>query len=633
MTRHCRPGLKIFKELRVTWTKSLSSAGKCVGIRLLVIILGLFFFGEPRAALGVDPFEADRYYYFLRSTYEELNRNDVAALKAMLKAADLGSGSYRLKLEAARLYSRTGDNRDALKYARQAMVLKPEDPMAHLLTAWLAGVEGDRETAEKEYLKVLGLTPDNPEALYWLGTLYSDSQRHREAEKLFKRLTVVEPSAVSFYHLGHFYQRLGRKEEAIEALATSLKKDPDLIDALVELAGLYEASGRLQTAEKTYRRLLEFRPQMARTNLARLLLKAGNRAEAKKIVADILREEYRFQGDVALKADENFESDSLEIPLRLGLIYMEIERYREAIKEFEAVLKARAGHDRAAFLLASSLLARQESGGPDAAARAAGLLEAIPPESSLYVDARLLLASPLHKRDDRQALALIEEGVRFKPDSQRLRLAEAHFWERLGEMEKARIILVQAVESFGPEAKRRQQNQSLPWTKAKRHHPAAPEKRHIFSSEAEILFRLGALEDQLGRQSSAIESVRQAVSLNPSHADALNYLAYTWAERRENLAEALVMAEEADALKPNQGYILDTVAWVHHQMGHPQKALPFLKRAVTLSRRDPVVLDHLGDVLAALNRPREALEAYREALAGGFVNQEELNEKIKKLSR
>ena len=610
------------------------SAGRSAGKHLLAfIILGAALAaGHPREALGDDGFEADRYYYFLRSIYEELNRNDAAALKAMVKAADLGRGSYRLKLEAAKLYSRTGDNRNALKYARAAMDLNPEDPMAHLLTAWLAGSEDDRETAEREYLKVLELTPDNPEALYWLGTLYFDSQRHREAEKFFKRLTVAEPGAVSFYHLGHFYQRLGRKKEAIEALATALKKDPEFTDALDELAGLYEEAGHPKSAERTYRDLLKFRPQTARNGLARLLLKTGRRKEAEKIVVEILQEERRFRYEAGLKADEGLEDNDLDLRLRLGLIYVEIKRHREAIGEFEAVLKARPGHDRAAFLLASALLERQEAGGPAGAARAAGILETIEPESSLYVDARLLLASSIPDRDNRQALAIIEEAARLKPDSQRLKLAESHFLERLGELEKARDILVRAAEAFGPEAKRQQQDPTFQKGKT-RQRPAVPEEGRIFPSEAEILFRLGALEDRLGRQPDAIESMRQAIRLNPSHADALNFLAYTWAERRENLTEALALAEKADALKPDQGYILDTVAWIHYQMGQPQKALPLLKRAVALSHRDPVVLDHLGDVLAALDRNQEALDAYRQALAGGFANQEELNDKIKKLAR
>jgi tetratricopeptide (TPR) repeat protein len=564
------------------------------------------------------------------ATYAELSRDDATALKAMAKAANLGRGSYQLKLEAARLYSRTGDGRKALKYALEAMALEPEDPRAHLLTAWLAGADDDRETAEREYLKVLELTPDNPEALYWLGTLYFDNRRHREAEKFFKRLTLADPGAASFYYLGRFYQRLGRKEEAIGALSAALKKDPDFIDALDELAGLYEEAGRHKSAEKTYRRLLEFKPQTARSGLARLLLKTGRRAEAEKIVAESLREERHFQRESGLKADEGLD-DGLELRLRLGQVYLEIKRHREAIGEFDAVLKARPGNERAAFLLASALMERQEAGGPSGAARAAGLLEAVTPESSLYVDARLLLVSPLHGRDDRQSLALLEEAVRLKSDSQRLHLAAAHFLERLGELDKARVLLVRAVEAFGPEAKRRQKNPSVP--AGKRRRPAIPEDGRIFPGEAEVLFRLGVLEDQLGRQSSAIDSMRQAISLNPSHADALNFLAYTWAERRENLAEALALAEMADALKPDQGYILDTVAWIHYRMGQPQKALPLLKRAVPLSRRDPVVLDHLGDVLAALDRKQEALDAYRQALEGGFANQEVLNEKINKMAR
>ena len=412
-----------------------------------------------------------------------------------------------------------------------------------------------------------------------------------------------------------------------------MKKAPDFADAIDELARLYEEVGRLKLAENEYHRLLEFRPQAARNGLARLLLKTGRRAGAKKIVAEILREERRFRWESGLTADEGLEDDELESRLRLGLIYMEIKRHHEAIGEFEAILKARSGYDRAAFLLASALLERQEAGGPAATSRASGLLEAIPPESSLYVDASLLLTSPILGRDDRQALVIIEEASRLKPGSQRLKLAESHFLERLGELEKARAVLVQAVEAFGAEVQRRQENQVVPAVKTKRRSMAAPDDGRIFPSEAEILFRLGALEDQLGRQSDAIETMRRAISLNPSHADALNYLAYTWAERRENLTEALTLAEKADALKPNQGYILDTVAWVYYQMGQPQKALPLLERAVSLSSRDPVVLDHLGDVLVSLDRPEEAMEAYRQALAGGFANQEELNEKIKRLSR
>jgi len=605
------------------------SAGKSTHF-LALIVLCAALAGAAPAALDDDGFEADRYYYFLMATYAEFNRDDATALKAMTRAANLGRGSYQLKLEAARLYSRTGDSRKALKYAQEAMALEPGNPKAHLLTAWLAGSEDDRETAEKEYLKVLELTPDNPEALYWLGTLYFDTRNYREAEKFFKRLTAADPGAASFYYLGHFYQRLGRKEEAIGALAAALKKDPDFIDALDDLSGLYEEAGRYKSSEKTYRRLLDFRPQTARNGLARLLLKTGRRAEAGKIVAESLREERRFHREAGLKPEEGLD-DNLEIRLRLGQVYLEIKRHREAIAEFEAVLKAQPGNERATFLLASALLERQEAGGPDGAARAAGLLETIRPESPFYVDSRLLLIAPVQGRDDRQSLALVEEAIRLKPDSQRLQLAAAYFLERLGELDKAKALLLRAVESFSPEAKRRQQRPSVP--AGKRRRPATPEEGRVFPGEAEILFRLGTLEDQLGRQSAAIESMRQAVSLNPSHADAMNFLAYTWAERQENLPEALALAEMADALKPDQGYILDTVAWVHYRMGQPQKALPLLKRAVPLSRRDPVVLDHLGDVLAALDRKQEALDAYRQALEGGFANQEVLNEKIKKMAR
>jgi tetratricopeptide (TPR) repeat protein len=584
--------------------------------------------GCARASWNDDGFEAERYYYFIRSNYRELNRDDAAALKDMVTAAGLGRGSHRLKMEAARLYSRTGDNRTALRFARDALALAPEDPAGHLLIAWLAGAEDDQETAEREYLKVLELNPDNTEAMYWLGALYFDSRRHQEAEKIFKRLVKAEPSAVSYYRLGHLYHGLGRTKEAIRALTTALEKDPDFPDALDELARLYEATGRNKAAERAYRRLMALRPgsPLPANSLARLLLKLGRRKEAEKLVEAILKEERRFRREsalteeaAALEADQDNDSPDLTLNIRLGLIYLSQKLHREAIGEFEAVLKARPDHARARYLLASALLERAgPSGSGSDSERAFRLLEAIEPASPLYTDARLLLASATKGRDERdtleKSLALLEAAGRARPDSPRLWLVQARILELLSELEKAR----------GEQAKA---GDELEKARALLLKAAGS-----FPGEAEFRFRLGVVEDQLGHKAAAIEAVRQAIDLNPRHADALNYLAYTWAERRENLTEALELAQKADALKPGQGYIIDTVAWIYHQMGQPRKALPLLKRAVPLSSRDPVVLDHLGDVLVELDRTGEALEAYRQALEGGFADQEELHEKIRKIS-
>ena len=580
------------------------------------VILCLGAAGSARAA--GDAFMAERYYYFMRSFYQELSGDDASALKSLLKGADLGRGYWYLKKEAARLASRSGDNQAALKYAREALALKPGDISVLLLAAWLGEAEGDQETAEREYLKVLELDKNNGEALYLLGKLYLKQRRFKETEKVFRRLAAADPGAEPHFHLSHLYQILGRNKEAVAALTTALRKDPDFPEAWEELARLQEKSGRPKAAERAWRRLIELRPLAVppKNELARFLLKSGRKKEAEQLLTETLRDESRLRRDVGPPAEEDGPEagldgadDASRLKMRLGLLYLNQGLHREAAGEFEAVLKSRPQNVQARYFLASALLEKAEGRdkSPDRE-RAVKLLEDIGPDAPFYIKARLLLSDAARgARDEREAwersLAVLETAALARPDSVHLRLVQALVLERLEEKEKAYALLRRAAADF--------------------------------PREAEISFRLGVLEDHLGRKPAAIEAMRQAIALNPRHADALNYLAYTWAERRENLDEALTMAEKADALKPNQGYIIDTLAWIHHQMGRPQKALPLLRWAVPLSNRDPVVLDHLGDVLMKLNRKKEALEAYRQALKSDLTDREaikSIHEKIKEIA-
>jgi Flp pilus assembly protein TadD len=152
-----------------------------------------------------------------------------------------------------------------------------------------------------------------------------------------------------------------------------------------------------------------------------------------------------------------------------------------------------------------------------------------------------------------------------------------------------------------------------------------------FSDVAEIYFRLGFTEGKLGDEAACFKAMRKAVELEPNHAEALNYLAYSYAEKGENLIEALDMAMKANAIKPDNGYIVDTLAWVYFVSGDLVKALPLLERAVSLSKEDPVILEHLGDALLKSGRPQEAKRAYERALEKGYENPGVLNEKLNKI--
>ena len=97
-----------------------------------------------------------------------------------------------------------------------------------------------------------------------------------------------------------------------------------------------------------------------------------------------------------------------------------------------------------------------------------------------------------------------------------------------------------------------------------------------------------------------------ALKLRPDHPSVLNYLGYSWIERRKNLDQAMAMVKKAAELRPRDGYIADSVGWAHYQLGEYKEAVKRLEKAVELLPGDPTVNDHLGDAYWRVGRKLEA---------------------------
>jgi tetratricopeptide (TPR) repeat protein len=67
-------------------------------------------------------------------------------------------------------------------------------------------------------------------------------------------------------------------------------------------------------------------------------------------------------------------------------------------------------------------------------------------------------------------------------------------------------------------------------------------------------------------------------------------------------------------LKPDDGYITDSLGWVYYQRGDYAAAREWLEKAHTLVPGDPIITEHLADVYVKMDRVEEALELYRRAL-------------------
>ena len=93
----------------------------------------------------------------------------------------------------------------------------------------------------------------------------------------------------------------------------------------------------------------------------------------------------------------------------------------------------------------------------------------------------------------------------------------------------------------------------------------------------------------------------------------LNYLGYSWVDKGMNFDEALKMIQKAVDLRPNDGYIVDSLGWAYYQLGRDDEAVAALETAVELRADDPVINDHLGDAYWTVGRKREALFQWAHA--------------------
>ena len=84
------------------------------------------------------------------------------------------------------------------------------------------------------------------------------------------------------------------------------------------------------------------------------------------------------------------------------------------------------------------------------------------------------------------------------------------------------------------------------------------------------------------------------------------------ADRKGRLKEAHERISRADALAPDDAYILDSMGWVEFRMGHLDKAEEILRRAHT-AKPDPEIAAHLGEVLWTRGRNDEAKKLWRAA--------------------
>jgi len=544
----------------------------------------------------IRPDAAPEYDLLVAQQFEQQGRM-ADALAAYERAVAKDSDSAYLQRKLAESLVRQNRLADGIRYAERAHELEPDDLPTRIFLGQLYRLRRSPAAAEA-LLKGENGDPLDADAGFLLFEVYMDAGRNEEALGVAQWLVEADPDAVrSQLALASAYAALDRTQQAEQVLRRALDGDPDNLALYVALARSRREHGDSAGEIAVYRQILDRSPghHAALVALADAQLKADDREGATATLEEI----------------EERHPDDLRTSVRLGFIYYEERRYDEAIERFAPVLARNPDEYEIVFFLG---IAQRRSGrGDDAIAT----FDSIPEGNEHYPDARTQLAA-LYERRERydEALVEIDKANAAKP-SRELALYAATLRSKTGDFDGA----VKQVEDLIAES----------------------------PGDDELLYNLGVIYGESDRTDEAIVHMRRALDTNPDNASALNYIGYTWAERGINLDEAESMIERALALRPEDGYIADSLGWVFYMRARPlvedgnlpaarkyiDQALAALERADNLTGGDPVVSEHIGDTYLLLDDKQRALDKFEEALRmePRFSEQPELLEKLENLRR
>ena len=129
-----------------------------------------------------------------------------------------------------------------------------------------------------------------------------------------------------------------------------------------------------------------------------------------------------------------------------------------------------------------------------------------------------------------------------------------------------------------------------------------------------MLYARGVVLERAKRWPEAEKDFLRALEFEPEQPFVLNYLGYSWIDQGLNLDRAQDMIRRAVELRPNDGYIIDSLGWGYYRLGKYEDAVKELERAIQIRPEDPIINDHLGDAYWRVGRELEARFQWQRSL-------------------
>lgn len=521
--------------------------------------------------------DAQAIYAYL-SYREYLQEQKIAEAIASLEHAIALEPTQELYLDLANLYWSTGNMGKAAEITKEALEHSPRS--VPLLTALVKiytaqGRHQDAETTLDEYVK------QQPEQIHIIQEYALYLIEQGQYAQALDRLTTVPKDSVNARTdllLGKACAGLELYDKAVKHFLLAIQEDEGNYEAWVNLALTYEAQKNYVAAVQIFSQLIDFGldSQEILFQLVDLNLKLNNPDRALSYVAE--------------------HTDDELLVLESANLMLNQEFYDHAAHLLDPLAWQSSIPPNALFYLA-----RLEFEGRDNPVGALSYLEAIPTDHDLYERSLIFRIHLLYQNEEKEeAKKLCLDAQKLFPDQPEFMIIYADLLEFDNEFMASLDVLLAA--------------------------------KHRWPKSTSILYRLGLLYDKLEHKEKTVLTMEQIIGLDPEHANALNYLGYTFAEQGINLERAEILVTNALRIDPDNGYYIDSLAWIYFKQGRLQQAWKEIRRAVQFVT-DPVIWEHYGDIARSINLFQESKKGYLQAVAVEGENKASVLEKLHALDQ
>jgi tetratricopeptide (TPR) repeat protein len=521
------------------------------------------FENKKQLSQKLDTRDPRSYYHYLLALKAEKTYQLEQAAAHYKEVVQHDPQTERFHEKWVRLLLRTGQLDEAVRAGQDALTRFPDNEEIEMILGDILASQGKTQEAIIHYDRVSQISAENARAPLLKGSLLEGLEKFDLALAEYKKGAITEPNnpLVRFY-LGRAYLRAGQWSQSEKNLAKAIALKPNLLQARQHLAWVYERQGRTTEALREYGLLLKLKP--------------GNnyiKDRVSQLHSSGSLGPKHFWNDKGIPPELEKQPN---IHMRIATIYFEQTLYMRALDEFQLVL-TKHDHKDPHVLMARIY---ETHGRLDKAAEEFEKLRRLDPESLDILLYTARLYSVMKK--NQKAVTLLNKAIAMKPGSDQLYHSLALAYMAQNENGKAIENIRKAL-------------------------TLNPKKDSYY-------FELGALMEKAGDYKEAMENMRLAIELNPLHSNAHNFLGYMYALEGRDLDQALIHLKKALTTQPRNGYFLDSLGWIYFKKGEPEKALTQIQKALIYTDPDPVLYDHLGDILFSLKNYDEAGGAWENSL-------------------